>query len=55
MKRELHEAVILPLEHGHLFRGLRAPPRAFLLHGPPGTGACVPQPPPSLAAAPKTA
>lgn len=39
VKDELEEAVFLPLQHPHLFRGpIRSPPRTFLLHGPPGTG-----------------
>ena len=38
VKEELEEAVFLPLRHPQLFRGIRRPPRHFLLHGPPGTG-----------------
>lgn len=37
VKRELREAIELPVTHGHLFEQLRIPPpRGILLYGPPG-------------------
>lgn len=37
VKRELREAIELPLTHGHIFQQLRIrPPRGVLLYGPPG-------------------
>jgi SpoVK/Ycf46/Vps4 family AAA+-type ATPase len=37
VKRELHEAIELPLTHGDLFQRLGVPPpRGILLYGPPG-------------------
>ncbi len=38
IKDELEEAVFMPLRHPHLFKGIRQPPRTFLLYGAPGTG-----------------
>ncbi|KAL6763278.1 P-loop containing nucleoside triphosphate hydrolase protein [Haematococcus lacustris] len=38
VKKELKQAVFLPLRYPHLFQGLRAPPSNFLFYGPPGTG-----------------
>jgi SpoVK/Ycf46/Vps4 family AAA+-type ATPase len=37
VKRELREAIELPLTHGHIFQQLQIrPPRGVLLYGPPG-------------------
>ncbi|GBF98627.1 ATPase AAA [Raphidocelis subcapitata] len=38
VKDELDEAVFMPLRHPQLFKGIRRPPRHFLLYGAPGTG-----------------
>ncbi|PNH10395.1 Katanin p60 ATPase-containing subunit A-like 2 [Tetrabaena socialis] len=38
VKEEVRMALLLPARMPHLFRGIRQPPRNFLLHGPPGTG-----------------
>ncbi|KAF6249411.1 P-loop containing nucleoside triphosphate hydrolase protein [Scenedesmus sp. NREL 46B-D3] len=38
VKEEIEEAVLLPLQHPYLFKGIRQPARTFLLYGPPGTG-----------------
>lgn len=38
VKRAVREAVLLPMRLPQLFRGIRRPPRTFLLYGPPGTG-----------------
>lgn len=37
--QELEEAVVLPIEHEHLFRAIGIkPPKGVLMYGPPGTG-----------------
>ncbi|GFR46494.1 hypothetical protein Agub_g8072, partial [Astrephomene gubernaculifera] len=38
VKEEVRLALLLPMRMPHVFRGIRQPPRNFLLHGPPGTG-----------------
>lgn len=37
-KQAVKEAIILPMKHPEVFKGLRNPPRGVLLFGPPGTG-----------------
>lgn len=37
-KSILEEAVIRPRKRPDLYTGIRAPPRALLLYGPPGNG-----------------
>jgi len=38
VKKELREAIELPLTHAHVFEKLRIPPpKGILLYGPPGT------------------
>jgi vacuolar protein-sorting-associated protein 4 len=37
-KKELQEAVVLPIKFPQLFEGKRKPRRGMLLYGPPGTG-----------------
>ncbi len=38
VKALLEEAVIRPRQRPDLYTGIRAPPRALLLYGPPGNG-----------------
>lgn len=38
VKAVLEEAVIRPRQRPDLYEGIRAPPKAILLYGPPGNG-----------------
>ena len=37
-KKIIHEMIVWPMLRPDIFTGLRAPPKAILLFGPPGTG-----------------
>ena len=37
-KKIIHEMIVWPMLRPDIFTGMRAPPRAILLFGPPGTG-----------------
>jgi SpoVK/Ycf46/Vps4 family AAA+-type ATPase len=37
-KKIIHEMIVWPMLRPDIFTGMRSPPRAILLFGPPGTG-----------------